>query len=152
MIRLTSALPEIHSLSAEYLRIRCLFDVYKDDPGVLFWEQGEGQAYLSLADGDMTVYNPAGDAEEIRSFLGMLSPETVFSDLKTLEALGLVPLQKSTVLYREADLPPKDESDPLSSRELYDLFLSGGLLLPDYPVFGWTSAAGSITAARLISV
>ena len=135
MIRLTAVLPDIQPLSAEFVRIRSLFDVYGKDTDVLFWEQGEGQAFFSLADGDMTVFNPAGDIEETGAFLRMISPKTVFSDAKTLEALGLVPYQKVTVLCRKADEKGQAQGDPLNSREIYELFRAGGLSLPEYPAF-----------------
>lgn len=39
MIRLVNALPEILKPTAEYIRIKCLFDCYKEDPDVYFWQQ-----------------------------------------------------------------------------------------------------------------
>lgn len=135
MIRLITDLPKIEALSAEYVRIRCLFDAYQDDDSVLFWKEEESGSLLSLADGDMTVYCPSGVTEEMGSFLSMLSPKTVFSDANTLSALGLKPYRKLSVLCRKADLTDEQESDLFSSRELYDLLQSGGLSLPDYPAF-----------------
>ena len=135
MIRLIHDLPEIETLSAEWIRIKCLFDAYQDDDSVLFWWQEESGALLSLSDGDMTIFNPSGEAEEMRSFLSMIAPKTVFSDANTLTLLGLTPYRKLSVLCRKADLPGDAQSDAFDSRELYDLMRSGGLSLPDYPAF-----------------
>ena len=64
MITLTDALPEVWAPNAEYIRIKCLYDCYKDDKDVLFWQQDGGSAYISLASGDMTVFCENGDYEE----------------------------------------------------------------------------------------
>ena len=135
MIRLTELLPEASEPNAEYVRIKCLYDCYKDDKDVLFWEQDGGSAYISLADGDMTVFCKNGDISEIREFISVISPRSIFGSLEVLKNLGFSDIHSVEVMCRAADISGETSGDSLNSREIYDILNIKEFVLPEYPYF-----------------
>lgn len=136
MIKLVNDLPEVSKPTAEYIRIKCLFDCCKEDPDVYFWQQTGVETYISLSDGNMTVSYGGGDAEELAEFIKMISPRTVFTDSVTFEKLGIQPDETVDVMALCADtLPLSDTGDKLSSKDIYVVFSAAGLDVPDYPHF-----------------
>ena len=135
MIRLTSELPEISKPNAEYLKIKCLFDCYKDDDRALFWSQDGGRAFISMADGNMTIRNKGGAVDELKEFISVLSPDSIFSDYGTLKTLSLENIKAVNVMYRKADISGETAGDSLSSREIYDILNVKEFTLPEYPYF-----------------
>lgn len=134
MIALATELSEVTKPSAEWIKIRCLYDSYRDGD-VLFWSQDGGKAYLSLADGNLNLYRNGGDLSELREFIAFLSPDTVFGDLATLKALGLSDAEAVNVVSRKADIAGDTAGDVLSSKEVYELLHLPQFTLPDYPAF-----------------
>ena len=135
MIALTDFLPEASELNAEYVRIKCLFDCYKDDKDVLFWEQNGGKAYISLASGDMTVFCENGDLTEIKEFISVISPRSIFGSLEALKKLGFSDIHSVFVMSRKADILGETIGDSLKSREIYDILNVKEFSLPEYPYF-----------------
>lgn len=136
MIRLVNALPEVSKPTAEYIRIKCLFDCYKDDHDVYFWQQTGAETYISLSDGNMTVSYGGGNTAELAEFIKMLNPRTVFTDSMIFERLGIQPDETVEVLWLCADTSPhSDMGDRLSSKDIYEVFSAAGLDVPDYPHF-----------------
>lgn len=135
MITLTDALPEVYAPNAEYIRIKCLYDCYKDDKDVLFWQQDGGRAYISLASGDMTVFCENGDFEELKEFISVISPRSIFASLDILKALGLKDIHSVFVMSRKADISGNTAGDSLQSREIYDILNVKEFSLPEYPYF-----------------
>ena len=135
MIALTDFLPEASELNAEYVRIKCLFDCYKDDKDVLFWEQNGGKAFISLASGDMTVFCENGDLTEIKEFISVISPRSIFGSLEALKKLGFSDIHSVFVMSRKADILGETIGDSLKSREIYDILNVKEFSLPDYPYF-----------------
>ncbi len=135
MISLTDKLPEFFGLSAEMLKINCLFDSYKNDSNVMFWVQDSDKCVISMTDGNMIIHNNNADIEELSEFVEVLSPVCVFSDMDTLKRLRLIPDENINVVYRKADISGQAVSDTLKSDELYKLLDVDGLSLPDYPHF-----------------
>ena len=135
MITLTDALPEVWAPNAEYIRIKCLYDCYKEDKDLLFWQQDGGRAYISLADGDMTIFCENGDYEEIREFISVISPRSIFGNLDVLKALGFKNIHSVFVMSRKADISGNTAGDSLSSREIYDILNVKEFSLPEYPYF-----------------
>ena len=121
MIKLVNALPEVSKPTAEYIRIKCLFDCYKEDPDVYFWQQTGEETYISLSDGNMTLSYGGGNTAELAEFIKMLNPKTVFTDSVTFEKLDTSTLS--------------DMGDRLSSKDIYEVFSAAGLDVPDYPHF-----------------
>ena len=135
MISLINTLPEFSLLSAEMVKINCLFDSYKNDSNVMFWAQDGDKCVIAMTDGNMIIHNNNADFEELSEFVSVLCPVCVFSDSQTLEKLNLIPDENINVVYRKADLEGQAISDTLSSDELYRLLDVDGLSLPDYPHF-----------------
>ena len=65
MIRLVNTLPEVLKPTAEYIRIKCLFDCYSEYPDTHFWQQTGSETYISMSDGNMTVSYGGGDTGEL---------------------------------------------------------------------------------------
>lgn len=135
MITLVNKIPEINTLSAEMVKINCLFDSYKNDSHVMFWVQNDNKAIISMTDGNMIIYNLSADMEELKEFVAVLSPVCIFSDTDTLNALGCRPKENINIMYRKCDITDQTVGDVLSSKELYDLLDVDGLSLPEYPYF-----------------
>lgn len=135
MIRLTDSLPEAGEPNAEYIRIKCLYDCYKDDKDTLFWEQNGGRAYISLADGDMTVFCRDGDISEIREFISVISPRSIFGSLEVLKNLGFSDIHSVEVMSKATDISGKTLGDSLQSKEIYDILNVKEFSLPEYPYF-----------------
>lgn len=135
MIKLTHNLPEAGEPNAEYIRIKCLYDCYKGDKDVLFWEQDGGRAYISLASGDMTVFCENGDYEEIKEFISVISPQSIFGSLEALKNLGFSDIHSVFVMSRKADILGETAGDDLKSREIYDILNIKDFSLPEYPYF-----------------
>lgn len=135
MITLTKTIPTIDCLSAEAVKIHCLFDSYKNDDSVLFWVQDQDKAIISMTDGNMIIWNKNADLEELANFVAVLNPACIFSDLETLKALDRLPPENINIMHRKADISGKSDGDTLSSKEIYDLLDVKGLSLPEYPYF-----------------
>ena len=135
MISLTDNLPQFSVLSAEMVKINCLFDSYKDDNNVMFWVQDGDKCVIAMTDGNMIIHNNNADFAELLEFVNVLSPACVFSDIKTLKKLNRLPDENINVVYKKADIKGQAQSDNLSSDELYKLLDVDGLSLPDYPHF-----------------
>ena len=136
MIRLVNTLPEVSKPTAEYIRIKCLFDCYSEDPDTYFWQQTGEETYICLSDGNMTVSYGGGNTAELAEFIKMLNPQTVFTDSVTFERLGIQPSETVNVMARCADTSPlSDIGDRLSSKDIYEVFSAAGLDVPDYPHF-----------------
>ena len=88
MISLVQSPPEVCSRDLGFLKIKCLFDCYKDDKSVLFWRQDKG-VYLSLAGGDMTVSEGGINTEEMREFISVIAPKSIFCPRKTADLLQI---------------------------------------------------------------
>lgn len=136
MIKLVNALPEVSKPTAEYIRIKCLFDCYKKDPDVYFWQQTGEETYISLSDGNMTLSYGGGNTAELTEFIKMLNPKTVFTDSVTFEKLEIQPTETVEVMGFYIDTSPlSDMGDRLSSKDIYEVFSAAGLDVPDYPHF-----------------
>lgn len=136
MIRLVNTLPEVSKPTAEYIRIKCLFDCYNEDPDTYFWQQTGEETYICLSDGNMTVSYSGGDTEELAEFIKMLSPRTLFTDSVTFEKLGIQPAETVEIMGLYIDTPPlSDMGDRLSSKDIYGIFAATELDVPDYPHF-----------------
>jgi len=135
MISLVNELPQIEKISAEWVKIKCLYEAYKNDDKVLFWVQDDNKAIISLTDGNMIIYNNNADCEELKNFADVLSPACVFSDYDTLCKIGRKPAERINIMYRLADITDSGISDTLKSDEIYSLLDVDGLSLPEYPYF-----------------
>ena len=135
MIRLINELPNIELKTAEIIKIRCLYDSYKNDPSVMFWSQDDNKCLIAMTDGNMIIHNNNADFLELNEFIAVLSPACIYSDYETLENLNRLPDENINVVYKKADIEGDTPCDELKSDELYKLLDVDGLSLPDYPHF-----------------
>jgi len=135
VISLVSELPSLNPINAEWVKIRCLYEAYKNDDKVMFWTQDGDKAVAAMCDGNMIIYNNSAVLEELKEFVQMLSPACVYSDYDTLCAIGRKPAERINIVYRKADVKGETAGDILNSREIYDLLDVEGLSLPEYPYF-----------------
>ncbi len=135
MITLVKELDFLDVLSAEAVKINCLYESYKDDDNVLFWVQDDYKAVISMTDGNMIIYNCQANIEELKDFINLINPACIFSDLETLEKIDRLPPENINIVYRKADIEFDIIGDKLSSKEIYNLLDVKGLSLPDYPYF-----------------
>ena len=135
MISLINELPKIDRQTAEWVKICCLYDSYKNDPSVMFWAQDGNKCVIAMTDGNMIIHNNCADFTELSEFVDVLSPACVFSDIDTLKAINRLPDENINVVYKKADILGETPCDELKSDELYNLLDVDGLSLPDYPHF-----------------
>lgn len=133
MIRLTDSIPSVSEPRAEWVRLYSVFACYPED--ALFWVQDEGRAYICCLDGDMTVYNISADIEELKEFIAVISPNSIFSDAKTLSCLELDGIKAVNVMARRAQNGNAIQGDAVNSRRVYDIFRKAGLAVPEYEYF-----------------
>lgn len=133
MIKLTEHIPQVTQPRAEWIRLYSVYSCYPTD--ALFWVQDNGRAYICCLNGDMTVLNICADTDEIKEFINMIAPQSIFSDADTLAKLGLENIQKVNVISKKSTESEKFISDETNSRRVYELFKSGGLSVPDYEYF-----------------
>ena len=133
MISLTENIPQTYLPRAEVIKINCNYNLYKDIS--LFWVQNNGQAVISMLDGNMTVYNGDSDIDELREFIKVISPLSVFSDAETLKSLFGNDFHRVCVMQSRSGFKSSAVSDVLNSREIYELLDTDGLHLPPYESF-----------------
>lgn len=133
MISLVTEIPKISLPRAELVKINCNYDSYKDV--ALFWVQNNKRAVISLLDGNMTIYNNGADTNEMREFINVISPLSVFSDADTLTALFGQAFDRVCVMKSKHRFESNIPSDDLNSGEIYKLLDVKGLHLPSYEPF-----------------
>ena len=99
MISLINELPKVDRITAEWIKISCLYDSYKNDPSVMFWSQDNDKCLIAMTDGNMIIFNNGADTEELSEFVAVLSPTCVFSDMDTLNAINRTPDENINVVY-----------------------------------------------------
>ena len=85
MISLVKQIPKLSLPYAEVVKINCNYNLYPDVS--LFWVQDSDSAVISMLDGNMVIYNKNSDIDELKKFIDVISPQSVFSDAKTLTKL-----------------------------------------------------------------
>lgn len=133
MISLVFDVPEIALPLAEVVKINCTYNSYKDI--AMFWVQNENKAIISMLDGNMTIYNNGADFDELREFIKVISPLSVFSDAKTMERLFQNSFHRVCVMKSEHRFKCDLHLDSLNSGEIYQLLDVDGLELPPYEHF-----------------
>lgn len=133
MISLVNHIPKLDLPLAEIVKINCTYNLYKDI--AMFWLQNENNAIISMLDGNMTIYNNGADCDELRQFINVISPLSVFSDAKTLKKLFGNNFHRVYVMKSEHRFDCNLQSDALNSSEIYKLLDVEGLQLPPYEHF-----------------
>lgn len=133
MILLVNEIPNDLALCAESLKINCTYSLYKNE--ALFWEQDDQKAIISMLDGNMVIYNNSANIDELREFIDVISPRSVFSDADTLTALFGQTFHKVFVMKSEWRFSCDVNTETLSSGEIYKLLNTEGLEMPPYEHF-----------------
>lgn len=133
MISLVNEIPKLSQPLAEVVKINCAYNSYGDV--ALFWTQDQTRAVISMLDGNMVIYNNDADIDELREFIGVISPSSVFSDAKTLTALFKDNFHEVCVVKSDKKFDCDEISDSVNSSEIYNLLNVSGLSLPPYEFF-----------------
>ncbi len=133
MISITNEIPKLSLPCAEVVKINCTYNSYRDI--ALFWVQNDTQAVISMLDGNMVIFNNGADIDELRDFIGVISPASVFSDAETLGELYGQDFHKVCVMISENSFTSVTPSDEINSSEIYTLLYVDGLELPPYEYF-----------------
>lgn len=133
MISLTTEIPKIALPIAEIVKINSIYDCYRDI--ALFWVQDENCAVISMLDGNMTIYNKNADIDELREFISVISPQSIFTDANTLERLFGSNFHKVCVVESNYNFLCNTPSFSAKSDEIYRLLDVSGLDLPLYEYF-----------------
>ncbi len=133
MISLVKEIPKFNLPLAEVVKINCTYESYKDI--ALFWVQDKTRAVISMLDSNMVIYNANADMDELREFIAIISPLSVFSDANTLTALFGDSFHRVCVMKSEHRFECDIKSDALNSSEIYKLLDTYGLELPPYEHF-----------------
>ncbi len=117
----------------ELVKIICTYESYKDI--ALFWVQNDGDSIISMLDGNMVIYNKSAQLDELKDFIGMICPNSIFTDSNTAINLGLDNFNTVSVMKKISNEDSTVVSDRLSSSEIYDMFNTNGLDLVPYEYF-----------------
>ncbi len=125
---------DILPCNAENIKMLETYKLYKDI--ALFWKESDSNFYISMLDGNMIFSGCPKDLAEIKEFLAMISPSSIFGDYDTLKLLGLEDkTERVNVLYTKANKSISEKSDVLSSKDVYDILTDGKLDMPQYEYF-----------------
>ena len=133
MICLVKEIPSISYPRAEVVKINCNYNSYSDI--ALFWVQDENRAVISMLDGNMVIYNSGADIDELKEFIGVISPASVFSDGDTMTSLFGDNFHEVCVVKSDHKFACDQISQTLSSGEIYKLLCVKGLQMPPYEHF-----------------
>lgn len=133
MISLVNKIPKISLPCAEVIKINCNYSLYQDI--ALFWVQDNDKAIISMLDQNITIYNFDADIDELREFISVISPASVFSDAHTLSQLFGNSFHRVSVMKSEHTFNCDIPSQTVNSSEMYKLLSVNGLELPPYEYF-----------------
>lgn len=94
MIELINNLPSIKTNGVAFAKISCLAKAYIKNPNIaLFWQQKSENdrvdALISMLDGNMCIFSNQPNILELKEFITVLSPKSIFTDIKTANLLNL---------------------------------------------------------------
>ena len=133
MICLVNEIPKISLPLAEVVKINCTYNAYSDI--ALFWVQNNDAAIISMLDGNMVIYNAYADIAELKEFIGVISPSSVFSDKETLTQLFGNDFHEVCVVNSNHDFKCESPSQIANSKEIFDLLNVSEFELPPYEYF-----------------
>ena len=133
MISLVKHIPKTLPLCAETVKINCTYNSYRDI--ALFWVQDETAAVISMLDDNMVILNNSANTDELREFINVISPQSVFSDADTLTTLFGERFHRVCVMQSDYRFESDMVSDTMNSSEIYKLLDIKGLELPPYEHF-----------------
>ncbi len=133
MIKLTKSF-DVDTDFAEGIKIfetkMCYGDI------AIFWEDTNSSAIISLLDNNMVISGNARDYSELKEFIKVINPSSIFSSCEVLSGLGLLENSLTVdVLKSEIQKTVSQRSDRLSSNEVYDILSKSGLDVGNYEYF-----------------
>lgn len=134
MIRLANTPESVSITGVELFKIFACREVYPND--TLLWTQNGTDRIISMLDGDMVIYSSVPCDSELESFVRMLSPRSVFSDLATIKSLFGSGYTEACVMCKTDAAKGKFiRGDALKSDEIYGILCSAGLEMPPFEYF-----------------
>ncbi len=133
MILLVNEIPKLDLPRAEVVKINCTYNAYGDI--ALFWVQDTNKAIISMLDGNMVIYNNGANIDELREFIGVISPLSVFGDADTLRQIFGDAFHRVYVMKSEHSFKCDILSQTVNSDEIYKLLDVKGIELPPYEHF-----------------
>ena len=134
MISKIGFLPEIAAADVAFVKLKCLYDSYRDDDAACFWQSSDG-AFLSLYGRNMTISDGDIDIDELRDFLRFTFPQYIFCSENLARELNAGRTEPINVMYRFGDAAGETLGDTLSSKEIYDILNCPSFTMPDYADF-----------------
>lgn len=125
---------KVDTETAEGIKIFETKECYDDL--ALFWEQKGSPLVISMLDRNMVISGKTNDYTELKEFLSLINPSSIFSSKEVLDGLNLT--KKSLivdVLRLENPRKTNEKSDELSSKDVYGILLSSGLEVGNYEYF-----------------
>ena len=120
--------------TAEGIKLYEINKCYSDI--ALFWRQENTDISISFLDGNMVIDGTDADFEELKEFIKVIRPNSIFTNETVLRGLGIFDSsQKVCVLRYNSDFTENLKSDNLSSDKVYGILNDGGLELPDFEYF-----------------
>ncbi len=133
MIKLIDSLPDFEINSVELFKLYSLFAAYPKE--TLLWRQDGTDTLIASLDGNMIISTKSVD-DELRQFLNIISPASVFSRFEVIGKLLDPPYEIAEALCFNGDIDePPINGDLLKSDEIYRLLDVKGLKLPPYEYF-----------------
>jgi len=133
MIKLVSN-PCCLSGTVESIKINENYACYSDIS--LFWIQENSTLVIGMLDGNMVLDGEPCDLDELKEFLGMINPVSIFANCDLLDSLGLCGNRTNAFVMSIRPIEKTSlQSDELSSNEVYDILNFGGLSMPRYEDF-----------------
>jgi len=133
MIKLVN-FPKERSNGVENIKIREFYCCYGDI--ALFWEQSDSLLSIAMLDGNMILDGKCGDITELKEFIKMINPKSIFAKSELLENLGLNKNITNAFVMKIFSLERENlTSDELSSKDVFSILNGGGLSMPPYEYF-----------------
>ena len=120
--------------TAEGIKLYEIYACYSDI--AQFWEQKNTDVSISMLDGNMIIDGKNADFCELKEFIKVICPDSIFTNETVLKGLGIFDAcDKVRVLKFNSDTAENLKSDKFSSDEVYEILKDCGLFLPDFRYF-----------------
>ena len=122
------------TFTAEGIKLFEINKCYNDI--ALFWKQENTDILISFLDGNMVIDGVNADFEELKEFIKVINPDSIFTNETVLRGLCIFDSSKKVcVLKCSSDFAENLKSDNLSSDKVYSVLKDCGLELPDFEHF-----------------
>ena len=120
--------------TAEGIKLFEIFKCYNDI--ALFWKQENTDISISLLDGNMIIDGKSADFSELKEFIKVINPKSIFSNETILKGLGIFDVSDIVTVLKYSSYAVYDlKSDKFSSDTVYGILKDCNLELPDFKYF-----------------